>query len=82
MNFEVLPPGNYVSAETHDRICSEMQSEIKRLIVENETLRHRALHVERKIHALNIIRHWAGNPGQLDPKHVREMCDKALKGEG
>jgi len=26
-NFEVLPPGNYISVETHDRICSELHIE-------------------------------------------------------
>lgn len=31
--------------------------------------------------ALRVIHTWAGVPGALDARHVRSLCDKALKQE-
>ena len=39
-DFQVMPPGEYVSLDTHDRICKELHKLIRDLIVENERLRH------------------------------------------
>jgi hypothetical protein len=75
MDFEVFTTGDHISMETHDRICNELRAQIKALIIENETLRHRVNTVDRKTHALKIIRHWASQPGQLDLQHVKELID-------
>jgi Ran GTPase-activating protein (RanGAP) involved in mRNA processing and transport len=39
-DFQVMPVGNYISTETHERICKELYAEMRRLIVENEKLRY------------------------------------------
>ena len=75
-DFEVFYVGEHISMQTHDRICNELREQIKSLIIENETLRHRVNTVDRKTHALKIIRHWASQPGQLDEQHVKELIDE------
>jgi hypothetical protein len=62
------------------RICTELRGQVKAQLRQNETQRS----------ALAVIHTWAHfdlegshyNPRALDARHVMNLCDKALKGEG
>ena len=74
-DFQVLPPGSYISLDTHDRICRELHAEIRKLIVENGALRAKKLSVEQ------IESAWSksGIDGRAPLKFAREI-ERLLKG--
>jgi hypothetical protein len=78
-NFEVLPPGNYISADTHERICKELHAEIRNLILESERLRNR---INSPLCIEDIEQAWDRTQfnGRAPIKFAREI-EKLLKGE-
>jgi hypothetical protein len=78
-NFEVLPPGNYISVETHGRICKELHAEIRKLILENERLRSR-LHSPLCIEDIEQAWDRTQFNGRAPISFAREI-EKVLKGE-
>lgn len=78
-NFEVLPTGNYISAETHERICKELYAEIRKLIIESERLRSR-LHSPMCIEEIEQAWDRTQLNGRAPIKFAREI-EKLVKGE-
>jgi len=78
-NFEVLPPGNYISADTHERICKELHAEIRKLILESERLRSR-LHSPLCIEDIEQAWDRTQFTGRATIKFAREI-EKLVKGE-
>jgi hypothetical protein len=78
-NFEVLPPGNYITVETHDRICSELHAEIRKLVIEKERLRS---HLFSPLCIEDIEAAWDRTQftGRAPIKFAREI-EKLVKGE-